>query len=348
MSLGPVMLDLEGLVLNERERRLLQQPQVGGVILFSRNFESRSQLHELVTEIRQLRQPPLLVAVDHEGGRVQRFREGFSPIPAMARLGGLYQRHPKAALQSAEQIGWLLAAELRAEGIDVSFTPVLDLGRGISGVIGDRAFHADPEVIARLAAALMAGMKRAGMVAVGKHFPGHGMVKEDSHLARPVDPRPLAELMLEDLVPFERMIGQGLAAMMPAHVVYPNVDQHPAGFSAFWLQQVLRKELRFQGVIFSDDLSMEAAAAYGDYPQRAQAALQAGCDMVLVCNQPQAAEAVVAALKGYENPASQARLVRLHGRGAFEGEALRESEEWQQAQNILTALEQGDDFELAP
>jgi len=348
MSLGSVMLDLQGVTLNERERRLLQQPQVGGVILFSRNFESRSQLHELVAEIHQLRQPPLLVAVDHEGGRVQRFREGFSPIPAMARLGELYQRQPKAALQSAEKIGWLLAAELRAEGIDVSFTPVLDLGRGISGVIGDRAFHADPEVIARLAAALMAGMKRAGMVAVGKHFPGHGTVKEDSHLARPVDPRPLAELMLEDLVPFERMIGQGLAAMMPAHVIYPNVDQHPAGFSAFWLQQVLRKELCFQGVIFSDDLSMEAAAAYGDYPQRAQAALQAGCDMVLICNQPHAAEAVVASLKGYENPASQARLARLHGRGEVDGRALRESVEWQQAQNILTALEQGDDFELAP
>ncbi len=348
MSLGPVMLDLQGLTLNEQECRLLQQPQVGGVILFSRNFESRQQLQQLVAEIHQLRQPPLLVAVDHEGGRVQRFREGFSPIPAMARLGELHQRHPKAALQSVEQLGWLLAAELRAEGIDVSFTPVLDLGRGISGVIGDRAFHSDPEVIARLAAALMAGMKRAGMVAVGKHFPGHGMVKEDSHLARPVDPRPLAELMLEDLVPFERMIGQGLAAMMPAHVIYPHVDQHPAGFSAFWLQQVLRKELRFQGVIFSDDLSMEAAAAYGDFPQRAQAALQAGCDMVLVCNRPEAAEAVVASLKGYENPASQARLARLHGRGELAAAALRESDEWRRAQRILAALERGDDFELDP
>ncbi|MDQ7016564.1 MAG: beta-N-acetylhexosaminidase [Gammaproteobacteria bacterium] len=348
MSLGPVMLDLEGTALNERERRVLQQPQVGGVILFSRNFESRLQLQQLVAEIRAVRQPPLLVAVDHEGGRVQRFRAGFSAIPAMARLGELYERNKKTALHSAEQLGWLLAAELRAEGVDVSFTPVLDLGRGISGVIGNRAFHRDPEVIARLAAALMAGMKRAGMVAVGKHFPGHGTVKEDSHLARPVDPRPLAELMLEDLIPFERLIEQGLAAMMPAHVIYPNVDQHPAGFSPFWLQQVLRRELKFQGVIFSDDLSMAAAAAYGDYPQRAQAALQAGCDMVLVCNQPEAAESVVASLKGYENPASQARLVRLHGRGEMNAEALRAGVEWQQAQGVLQAVQSGDDFELEP
>jgi beta-N-acetylhexosaminidase len=341
MSLGPVMIDVQGLALDAAERERLAHPLVGGVILFARNYAAPDQVEALISEIHALREPQLLVAVDHEGGRVQRFREGFTRLPAMARLGELYDDNRKRAKRLAESCGWLMARELRAVGVDFSFAPVLDLDRGISRVIGDRAFHANPQVVADIAHSLMIGMGRAGMAATGKHFPGHGGVEADSHLAVPVDERDFADIFAEDILPFERMIHFGLAAIMPAHVIYPRVDVQPAGFSRFWLQEVLRHRLEFQGVIFSDDLSMEGAKVAGGVVDRARAALAAGCDMVLVCNDPQAAEQVLDGLGPFDDPVSTLRLVRMHGRHPVSRAALARDEAYRQAvrmvQNVVTA-----------
>ena len=314
MTLGPVMLDVCGTELSEEERELLRHPQVGGVILFARNFESTQQLIALTQAIHAVRQPPLLIAVDHEGGRVQRFREGFTRIPPMRRLGEIWEQHPQRARRLAHQTGYVLAAELRACGVDFSFTPVLDLNYGDSQVIGDRAFHREPQGVAELAHHLMLGLKEAGMAAVGKHFPGHGFVRADSHLAIPVDERDYADLLIDDIEPFRQMVDFGLPAIMPAHVIYTKVDDQPAGFSAKWLKGILRGELGFDGVIFSDDLSMEGAKAGGDVVTRGQAALAAGCDMVLMCNEPASAKELLAGLN-YTLPAvSLARLARMHGK----------------------------------
>ena len=292
-DLGPVMLDIAGPQLSPAEGNLLRHPLVGGVILFSRNFRVPQQLCELTAAIRALREPELLIAVDHEGGRVQRFQEGFSRIPAMRRLGEAWDRDRAGACAAARDIGYVLAGELLACGVDFSFTPVLDVDFGESGVIGDRAFHSDPAAIAQLAASLIAGLREAGMASVGKHFPGHGYVRADSHLAVPVDARRYAEIEAADLLPYRELIKRGLSAVMPAHVIYPKVDARPAGFSSRWLQQILRAELNFDGMIFSDDLSMEGASVAGDVVKRAAAALAAGCDMVLLCNAPEAAPELV-------------------------------------------------------
>jgi beta-N-acetylhexosaminidase len=314
MSIGPVMLDIEGVSLSSEDKELLRHPQTGGIILFSRNFESTRQLTELCTAIHELREPHLIIAVDHEGGRVQRFREGFTHLPPMAVLGKLHDtKGAKPAEAAAEKLAWLMSAELLACGVDISFVPVLDISHGVSGVIGDRAFHRDPQVVARLAQAFVRGMRKAGMAATGKHFPGHGGVKEDSHIAKPVDPRKLADLMMSDIIPFERLIPNGLTGIMPAHVVYPEVDTKPAGYSAIWLQKILRQQLDFQGVIFSDDLSMDAADIGNSYSERAKLAIDAGCDMVLVCNHREAAIEVLGSLEQYKNPVSQIRLARMHG-----------------------------------
>lgn len=339
MSLGPIMLDIEGTELNADDIRRLQHPLVGGVILFARNYQSPAQLMALTSAIHAVRQPPLLISVDHEGGRVQRFREGFTRIPAMRELGKIWDSHPKKAKQLAEQAGWVLAAELRAHGVDFSFTPVLDIDFGNSAVIGDRAFHRKTEAIAELAHALMAGLKHGGMAAVGKHFPGHGHVAADSHTEIPVDERLFSQIEEHDIEPFRRMMDFGMVAVMPAHVIYPKIDGKPAGFSRIWLQQVLRKHLGFQGVIFSDDLAMEGATVAGSVTERAYAALEAGCDMVLVCNRPDLSDELLKTLQWKMPALSMARLARMHGKSHPSNmAALHENPEFMQAVHAIGGI----------
>ena len=338
MTLGPIMADVAGLELQDDERERLMHPYIGAVILFARNYESPEQVAVLAQNIHRLREPRLLVCVDHEGGRVQRFRKGFTELPPMHRFGDLYEDNPRRARRLAEQCGWLLATELRAVDMDFSFTPVLDMDRGISKVVGDRAFHSSPDIITNLAHELMHGLKRGGMVAIGKHFPGHGGVEADSHVDMPVDERSYDDIAMEDLVPFSRMIEYGLAGIMPAHVIYKNVDPMPAGFSRFWLQQVLRKRLGFEGVIFSDDLSMAGAHAVGDMVQRARTALQAGCDMALVCNDPDSVDTVLDGLDWTQNPASAMRISRLHGKNTITWADLQKNREYKQTRDMVSDL----------
>ena len=339
MPLGPVMLDVAGTVLTAADRHRLQHQLVGGVILFTRNFESCAQLVQLTAEIHAMRSPPLIIAVDHEGGRVQRFREGFTRIPPMRELGIIWDHDRRKAAELARSLGFVLAAELRVHGVDLSFTPVLDVDYGNSGVIGNRAFHTRPDAIAELATALMHGLRDGGMAAVGKHFPGHGHVRADSHHEVPMDERPLADIVAEDLVPFRRLIDAGLGGIMPAHVIYPQVDAAPAGFSEKWLKDMLRGELGFDGIIFSDDLSMEGASVAGGVVARAHAALRAGCDMVLVCNNPQSADELLTGLD-YTMPATGlVRLARIHGRAhAADQIKLREDPRYAAALHAIAGL----------
>ena len=336
------MLDVTGPTLTDDDRKRLWHPLTGGVILFSRNFQSPVQLAALTAEIHALRSPALLIAVDHEGGRVQRFRDGFTAIPAMRELGKAWEKNAANAKQLAQDTGYVLATELRAHGIDLTFAPVLDVDFKRSSVIGDRAFHADPDIIAPLAQALVHGFNLGGMSSVGKHFPGHGHVRADSHLEIPVDDRSFVDIEQCDLIPFRRLISAGLGAIMPAHVIYPQVDSQPAGFSSIWLKQILRKQLEFDGVIFSDDLSMEGAKGAGNIVARTHAALTAGCDMVLVCNDAGAADELLAGLDQdmYHMPAvGQARLARMRGRGSVHDmDALRGVAEYQRALAAVQAL----------
>lgn len=340
MPLGPVMLDVAGAELDAEEREMLRHPAVGGVILFARNYEDPEQLAALTAAVRGLRDPPLLVAVDQEGGRVQRFRDGFTRLPPAGYFGLLHRRDPAQACAAARAAGWLMAAELRAVGVDFSFAPVLDLDRGISRVIGDRAFAADAERVSDLAAAWTAGVREAGMAAVGKHFPGHGGVAADSHAELPEDPRPYPDIAGADLVPFERLIRQGLEAVMPAHVRYPQADPNPAGFSSFWLRRVLREHLGFQGVVFSDDLDMAAAAAAGGYAERAGAAREAGCDVLLICNNRPGALAVLASLGDDHGDAAgpTRRCPRLRGQGAIPRTDLHLDPRWREARRLLAVI----------
>ena len=327
---APVVLDVAGLALDDADRRRLAHPLTGGLILFGRNWQDRRQLVELCAEIKSLR-PDLLICVDHEGGRVQRFRsDGFTPLPPMRRLGerwiddgrmGEQGSGALAAMQAAAATGYVLGAELRACGVDLSFTPVLDLDHGPSGVIGDRAFHRDPRVVAMLARGLMQGLSQAGMASCGKHFPGHGHVRGDSHHEVPVDRRSLKAILADDARPYD-WLADCLASVMPAHVVYPKVDPAPAGFSSRWLKEILRGRLGFDGAIFSDDLSMEGAKTAGEPVDAALAALNAGCDLVLLCNQSVDGGAGVDALldglqqaldggRWQADPASEARRLAL-------------------------------------
>ncbi|MGM0433073.1 MAG: beta-N-acetylhexosaminidase [Pseudomonadota bacterium] len=321
---GPLMIDLEGPRLSAPERERLAHEAVGGVILFSRNYESPAQLRALVQSIRQIR-PRILIGVDQEGGRVQRFQSGLTRLPPMRSFGLAWERDPENGRAIAHAAGWLMASELRDMDVDFSFAPVLDLDHGVSSVIGDRSFHSDPQVVAELAGAWIEGMHEGGMAAVGKHFPGHGAIAADSHHELPSDGRTLEQILGHDAVPF-RELAETLDAVMPAHVVYPGVDEQPAGFSPFWLKNVLSREVGFRGVVISDDLTMAGAAVAGEPPARAQAALDAGCDLLLVCNDPEAADAVAASLSEAGARAS-AGLVSLRGkplpgpRGAFRSTA---------------------------
>jgi beta-N-acetylhexosaminidase len=347
VSLGPVMLDVRGPELQQDEVELLRHPLVGGVILFSRNYEEPGQLRELTRNIHQLRQPSLLIAVDHEGGRVQRFRDQFTRIPAAGLFGRLYDADRKKALEYVTRAGWLLASELVAVGIDFSFTPVLDVDTGRSKVIGDRAFHHNTDALVALARACTKGMKSAGMAAVGKHFPGHGHVREDSHETVPIDNRGYQDIMMNDVVPFERLISAGIAGIMPAHVIYTAVDSRPAGFSEIWLKQVLRQQLGFQGTIFSDDIIMAGAGPAGSYPERARAALAAGCDMVLVCNNQPAAIEVLNTLQVEPYPLLQVRLMRMRADpGQLSFDELKQDRHWQQTAAEIAGLETAPELDL--
>lgn len=336
MTLGPLMIDVQGLALTSEECTRLADPLVGGVILFARNYSDREQLRALVAAIRAARDPAPLVAVDQEGGRVQRFREGFTALPPLRWLGHIYDEDADRAHHLAFTCAWIMASELIDLGIDLSFAPCVDLDWGASTVIGDRALHADAQVVSALALSYLQGMRAAGMGAVAKHFPGHGAVVADSHHELPVDRRSRVELQ-EDIAPYQRLIDHGLGGVMVAHVRYPAVDAQIASLSPVWLQHELRQQLGFQGVIFTDDLSMAGAAIAGSVPERVAQALTAGADMALVCNDPQAAVATLAALRGFSLPASQRRLESLRARSGSAGAGdLRDQPRWRQATAELT------------
>jgi beta-N-acetylhexosaminidase len=340
---GPVMVDVAGTTLTKEEKKRLRNPLVGGVILFARNFQDRKTLCELTAKIHEARDEPLLIAVDHEGGRVQRFRsDGFTPLPPMRRLGEIWNRDPLAAMRLATETGFVLASELRACGVDLSFTPVLDLDYGVSKVVGDRAFHRDPRVVAMLARALIQGLGLAGMSSCGKHFPGHGFVGADSHHEIPVDPRNLERILREDGAPYGWLGDNVLSSVMPAHVIYPKVDKHPAGFSRRWVREILRDRMGYDGVVFSDDLTMEGASVAGDILARATAALDAGCDMVLVCNRPDMADDLLARLKFESDPESISRIRRLMPRFPAPGwDALQADHRYQHARSLQSQIVPG-------
>lgn len=327
---GSLMVDIAGTWLTSEDRQFLRQPEVGGLIIFARNIESPRQVRELSASIRAIR-PDLLLAVDQEGGRVQRLRQGFVRLPAMRAIAD----NPNAEFL-AEQCGWLMATEVLAVGLDLSFAPVLDLDYQRSAVVGSRSFEGDPERAALLAGAFIRGMNDAGMAATGKHFPGHGWAEADSHVAIPNDERSLETIRANDLVPFARLSKQ-LAALMPAHVIYPKVDAQPAGFSRRWLQEILRGELDFDGVIFSDDLSMAGAHVVGDAASRIEAALNAGCDMGLVCNDRAAAELALSAAQRMKISAP-ANIARMRGQGLATTE-YRQHPRWLAALGALRAAQ---------
>ena len=349
MNPGPITLDVVGLELNAEDRRRILDPLTGGIILFGRNFSNRKQLTKLSSEIKKLRSD-VLISIDHEGGRVQRCKtDGFTHLPAMRKLGELWAAKSASthaaesaalAMAAATACGYVLASELRACGIDFSFTPVLDLDFGRSGVIGDRSFSRDPQIVFALAKSLNEGLRLAGMANCGKHFPGHGWAEADSHVAIPVDERPLAEILNDDAKPYE-WLDLSLAAVMPAHVIYPKVDTLPAGFSKIWLHSVLRQELGFEGVIFSDDLSMEGASVAGSVVKGAELALEAGCDAVLICNRPDLADQLLSKLKVSKAKQAQSatRLNRLMSQApAFSWDALQNEVEYQHAKGLLQQL----------
>jgi beta-N-acetylhexosaminidase len=328
------MVDLRGVELDAEERELLGHPLVGSVILFARNFLEGEQLTRLVDAIRAVRSPPLLVAVDHEGGRIQRFRQGFSLLPAARLIGRQYDLDRDAGVELARVSGWLMAAELRAFGVDISFAPVTDLDYGLNEVIGDRSFHKSAEAVAALASAYMGGMREAGMAATAKHFPGHGAVTADSHHTLPIDRRPFNDLE-QDLLPYRRLIANGLAAVMLAHILYPEIDALPASLSPYWVKTVLRGELRFHGAVCTDDLGMQGAAAKGTMIERATLALRAGCDVLPVCNDRAGLLSLLDGLKESAEPAGFARLARLRGRTASPPQQLFASEEWRRCADAV-------------
>ena len=331
------MIDIAGTELSAEDIRLLEHPLVGSVLLFTRNYRDPAQVTALTAAIRAVRSPHLLIAVDHEGGRVQRFREGFTRLPAMRLLGRRYDEDKRDALALAQSVGWLLAAELRAVGVDFSFAPCVDLDYGVSEIIGDRAFHSDPDTVAALGVATMTGMREAGMPAIAKHFPGHGAVVADSHVALPVDRREFADLE-SDIRPYRPLIDNNVAGIMAAHVVFPAVDALPPSLSKRWITGVLREEMGFHGCVFTDDLSMAGAAAFGDVVARTELALDAGCDVLPICNDRHSVELVLKALgTNAGSAASQARMVRMRARGDTPKD-LHGNRRWQETASRIAGL----------
>jgi beta-N-acetylhexosaminidase len=337
--LGPLMVDVAGKTLTAEDHEILRHPLVGGVILFTRNFDNAAQVQALVSAIRALREPQLLVAVDYEGGRVQRFRDkGFTVLPPAHSFGELYDRDREQAKNMTHVCGWMIGSELRAVGVDLCFAPVLDLAAGVSAVIGDRAFHVSPEAITELGSALMHGLRDAGMAATGKHFPGHGRVVEDSHESLPVDDRSLEQIRADDMTPFRELIRQGLPSVMMAHIRFPQVDSQPASLSRRWIQDELHGQLGFGGAVFCDDISMGGAAAMGSYPDRATLALQAGCDMLPVCNNRAAVIELLDQLRPVPDALSSARLERLRAEPGRDLAEIQSMAAWKHARNSLTSL----------
>ena len=328
------MVDVVGTTLGEEDLARIRHPAAGAVILFSRNFQSTEQLVSLCEDIKRQREPELPICVDHEGGRVQRFKDGFTLIPPMRHLGKMWDRDREKGRELATSIGYIIAAELGAHGLDFSFTPVLDLDYGGSSVIGDRALHFDPSAVGALGGCLVKGLAQGGVAAVAKHFPGHGYAQADSHVAAPRDDRPFSDILRKDILPYRSVIEAGVAGVMPAHVVYPQIDSEPAGYSRRWLQEVLRGQLKFDGIVFSDDLSMEGAAVAGGPPERARAALAAGCDMVLLCNNPKGLDELLASLDGFSLQKPE-RLDRMRKQG---GRDLRKSVAYREAMGTLQQL----------
>ena len=345
MSLGPLMIDLNGPTIESQEREWLLSPTVGGVILFTRNFENSQQIADLVAEIHEVRSPSLLVAVDQEGGRVQRFREPFTVLPSMRSLGYLYDENPQRACAAAKGFGWVMAAELRAVGVDISFAPVVDLDLGLAKVIGDRALHSQSDIVSTLAAEFSKGVREAGMAVVAKHFPTHAGAVNDSHTSCATDIRKYSQLW-DDIYPYRHLISSGLEGVMIGHVIFPEMDPLPASFSSWWIMQELREQLGFQGAILSDDISMEAAVSGGSCSERAIKSLDAGCDMVLLCNARKEIPSVIHALKDFSSPSSQLRLMRLKGRRNQDWQTLRSSNQWKTMRSQLMQLDAQPELEL--
>jgi len=340
--LGPLMLDLNGIELDEVEKEILRHPMVGGLIFFSRNYESKQQITDLVRCVRE-QNPDILICVDHEGGRVQRFRKEFAALPALRKLGQWFDVDKSKACEVAVEMAWLMAAELRDTDIDFSFAPVLDLDYQRCAVIGDRSFHQEREKVTELAKAYVKGLREMGMANVGKHFPGHGYVNEDSHLELPVDSRPLNDIWMNDIYPFDQLNQEGLLdAVMPAHVVYEQVDSQPAGFSPLWIKQLLRERLGFDGVVFSDDLNMAAAHVAGSFVDRAEVAIGAGCDMILVCNNRPGAVEVLDKFNWVKDAKSSLRLEKMRAK------TLKKRGTQNDAKRYKKALELAEYVNLAP
>jgi beta-N-acetylhexosaminidase len=345
--LGPLMIDIGGAELSAEDRDLLRHPLIGGVLLFARNYVDPAQVSALTAALRALRDPPLVIGVDQEGGRVQRFRHGFTLLPPLGTIGDVYTRDQRAGLALAADCAWLMARELRAVGVDFSFAPVLDLRTRVSSVIGDRAFHAKPQAVARLAQAYCASLRECGVAGIGKHFPGHGSVAADSHHELPIDRRDYADLEQHDLLPFRVLIAAGIEALMTAHVLFPRVDDEVVGYSRQWIGEILRVTLGFDGAIFSDDLSMAAADGVGGYAVRAARALAAGCDVLLICNNRAGAIEVLDSLRGESFPRTQVRLMRMHARGSSPGMAeVRGLARWRETVVRVADLAEAPELDL--
>lgn len=339
-KIGALIISIEGTTLTETDREILAHPLVGGVVLFTRNYESREQLRHLCQTIRAARKKPLLIMVDQEGGRVQRFVSQFTKLPYLSWFGKIYDQDPIKACHLAEDSGWLMASELLSIGIDISLAPVLDLNKDVSAIIGDRAFHRNPGVVAKLAESYIQGMQEAGMAATGKHFPGHGSILQDSHLALPIDERSLSQIEQDDMIPFAEVIKSGITAIMAAHLLFPKVDKVAVTYSRHWLQDILRRRLKFEGVIFSDDLNMEGANISPNHVDRFLAAREAGCDFAILCNNPDATIQVIDKIPSTKHQVVSEKWSELQADFSCLQEPFTKNHRWLRTHECLASVSQ--------